>query len=528
VEAWQSRRRTAALALVVGLAVVSTLAVSGTLDQMNVTLVALGFDPDRAQLIEALVAGGLTAAVVQLIGGIKALAVGFGFVVGVGLFGPTFVTETQNALRASGAEGSFDPGGWVITFAAFVTFAFLTAWASATVASTMRGAAEQALADVGRPTGGTGARTLRRPARMTALVVLSLVALVAAGNMFNFGANFYMTADGQAAPGLVPNGELALGPSAAPSPSGQTPSPSPSPGTPTPSPTPRATPTPQPTPPALAPAWQGPPPKGSGKVAILGLPAPWVNAGSAMEEVVVYTPPGYGASSATRYPTYYEAPFPFSAWNSAIHVVAALNALIDSGSIPPSIFVFINSTGGPFADPECANSASGSEQMDTFMGVTVPAYVDSHYRTIPSPQARVTFGMSEGGYCATILALHHPTTFGAAISLSGYFAAGASGSVARLPYGGNASVVAHDSPFQVAPTLPSTTRSGMYFVLVADEAQGFYGPQSVVFADTLARAGYPHSLIASSLPHGWTQVRYYLPRALELVAAWQHSVGVFR
>ncbi len=524
MEAWQSRRRggAAALALVVGSAVVGTLAVSGTLDQMNVTLVALGFDPDRAQLIEALVACGLAAATVQLVGGIEELAIAFGYVVGIGLFGSTFVAETQNALHASGAEGSFDPGGWIVTLAALVTFVLLTAWASATLAGAMRRAAWQALADAGRATDGRGARTLRRPARMTALVVLSLVAIVAAGNMFNFGASFYMTADGQAAPGLVPNGELALGPSAAPSPNGQTASPSASPGTPTPSPTPPST------QPPLAPAWQGPPPKGSGNVAILGFPGPWVNAGSATEEVAIYTPPGYDSNPLTRYPTLYEAPFNFALWNSAIHVKATLDALITSGSIPPVIAVFMNAWGGPFADAECSNSADGRELMDTFMGVTVPAYVDSHYRTIPTPQARATFGMSEGGYCATILALHHPATFGAAISLSGYFEAGASGSVARLPYGGNASVLAKDSPFQVAPTLPSATRHGMYFVLVADETQGFFGPQMTTFADVLARAGYPDSVIAASVPHGWTQVRDYLPRALELVAAWQRSVGVFR
>ena len=47
--------------------------------------------------------------------------------------------------------------------------------------------------------------------------------------------------------------------------------------------------------------------------------------------------------------------------------------------------------------------------------------MDVHYRTIANRNGRAVAGFSAGGYGATMIGLHHPTTFSVIQSWSGYF-----------------------------------------------------------------------------------------------------------
>lgn len=55
----------------------------------------------------------------------------------------------------------------------------------------------------------------------------------------------------------------------------------------------------------------------------------------------------------------------------------------------------------------------------TYVGVEVPAFIDSVYHTIPQRKARAITGLSMGGHGAIYLAWNFPETFGAAGSMSG-------------------------------------------------------------------------------------------------------------
>jgi len=358
--------------------------------------------------------------------------------------------------------------------------------------------------------------------------VLGLLALTLplAVDLFNYGADERMISGGPPRQGLVPNDQGL--------PSGNGPPlevPTQTPGetrvSGTASASPSATPTPGPSPTEVPPPWKASPPSGQGRVVYLALGAPWVNAGSATVEVTVYLPPGYDTSGSKRYPAVYEAPFTFNLWNSGIHVKAALDTLIDEGVIPPSLFIFMNTGAGPYADPECANTYDGREQMDDFMGTTVPAYIDKHYRTIAKPAARAIMGMSEGGYCAAILILHHPGVFGSEISFSGYFTAGAGGVGTQPPFGGNPKLIYADSPSYIASGLAPSVKSRLYIVLVAQPSQAFYGSQATGYAKILAAAAIRYVFIHASEPHGWPQVRDYLAQALTLVGLRQAELGIF-
>jgi len=58
-------------------------------------------------------------------------------------------------------------------------------------------------------------------------------------------------------------------------------------------------------------------------------------------------------------------------------------------------------------------------KYETFVGVEVPAFINTNYRTKKTSAFNAITGLSMGGHGAMYLALKHPTTFGAMGSMSG-------------------------------------------------------------------------------------------------------------
>lgn len=71
-------------------------------------------------------------------------------------------------------------------------------------------------------------------------------------------------------------------------------------------------------------------------------------------------------------------------------------------------------------DPEYLDWGPG-RNWEQAVSKELPAYVDTHYRTIPDRRARALVGLSAGGYGAVSLALHHLDSFAVVESWSGYF-----------------------------------------------------------------------------------------------------------
>jgi enterochelin esterase-like enzyme len=500
-------------------AVLLATVVSGAMDQTNATLVVMGFDPDRAQLITSLIVGIVAGAAIVLATGRLRLGAGLGAFGAGALFSSTFVIETQGALAANGVNGAFDAGGWLLTLAALGVSVVVAGWAGA------------ALAFVGRPfiaravTVGANLatrrpverRALRYPLGLGLIVVLLAVTVPAFGDLVNYAPDSLMRrgaapVDIAAATAGSPDPTVVAVASTAPS-IDQTVGPSASAA-----PSPTRDPSDRP--------WLAWKPSGPGTVTSTTLTAPWKGGIANAVDVAVYLPPGYGAGKR-RYPVLYEAPTGYRLWDGATNVRTALDTLIDQGSMPATIVVFIDSIGGPYPDTECANSYDHREWFDTFVGVTMVGWVDSHYRTIAASGARAISGMSAGGYCAANLALHHAGVFGTSISFSGYFQAGASGSGAAAPFGGNKDLLAANSPTVVAGQLGQAARRDLYFILVAQAEQALYGPQASEFEGILATYGYSFDDISASEPHGWQQVRDYFPRAMEAWASHEVVSGVF-
>jgi S-formylglutathione hydrolase FrmB len=460
----------------------------GFVQASDTSLVVMGFDPDRAQLITSLVVCAGAAAFAYLCSERFVTAVLLGLAAGTTLYAETFAQETTSAMASSGAAGVFDPRGWLLTLETLLLSGLVVAWSAATLSRPIRReliTAGQALIRAIRER-RHGPRALGTPVVVGLVAVLLLVSAPTLGDMLNYSPNSHMLAGGPPGQGLGP---------------GQASDPSP----------------------ASAPwlLWK---PSGQGAVVTESLPAPWV--GGQTLDISVYLPPGY-ARSGRRYPVVYETVFSLETMDKAFNARSEIDTLIDEGKVPASVFVFINTSGGPYMDSECANSADGQEWMASFIGETVPAYVDAHYRTIAKRVARAVLGFSQGGYCAAMLALRYPEVFGNAISFSGYFHAGVGSSNSWRPFAHLQKLLDQFSPTVMAPQLPASSISGLYFVVDYDPSLPFEAREADEFIAVLGQSGYRYTVISSGLKHSWTEVREGLGTALTLVGSRQAKEHTF-
>ena len=84
----------------------------------------------------------------------------------------------------------------------------------------------------------------------------------------------------------------------------------------------------------------------------------------------------------------------------------------------PMVLVMMQSSPVMPRDAECTD-VPGGPQVESFFAQDVPWQVSHHYRVQRTGWG--TIGDSTGGYCATKITMMNPSTFRAAVSLSGYF-----------------------------------------------------------------------------------------------------------
>ncbi len=88
-----------------------------------------------------------------------------------------------------------------------------------------------------------------------------------------------------------------------------------------------------------------------------------------------------------------------------------------AAGMPPAIFVLPDCF-TRYGGSQYLNSAATGRYEDYLIEEVIP-FVDAHYRTIPTPEARGVFGKSSGGYGAMIMGMRHPDVFRAVACHSG-------------------------------------------------------------------------------------------------------------
>jgi putative tributyrin esterase len=135
------------------------------------------------------------------------------------------------------------------------------------------------------------------------------------------------------------------------------------------------------------------------------------------DHYAVYLPRGY-ASRSTRYPTIYFL-HGLPAGESAYRQIGLIaDAVERSGH--QAIVVGAQGARAGDTDPEWRNWGPG-RNWETATATELVRVIDGRYRTIPTRAGRLLVGISAGGYGATLIANHHPSTYQVIESWSGYF-----------------------------------------------------------------------------------------------------------
>ena len=142
-------------------------------------------------------------------------------------------------------------------------------------------------------------------------------------------------------------------------------------------------------------------------------------------QIVVLLPRGYDPSKSQTYPVIESlAGYPGQP-RSNFHGFAldtTFQDLVDRHTIRAPIIVMPQINTPPYLDTECVNAPRRSGlQTETWLARDVPDWAAKHFHVALQRSSWAVMGFSYGGWCAAMLAMHHPSTFGAAMSLMGYF-----------------------------------------------------------------------------------------------------------
>lgn len=235
--------------------------------------------------------------------------------------------------------------------------------------------------------------------------------------------------------------------------------------------------------------------------------------GGYADPVTVVLPPGYANHPARRYPVLYLLHgFPGGpAQYLNVGQVGTVEAtLVAAGRMKPMILVIPTGTRSFLADEEWANGISRGNAWETFVAHDLVRAIDARYRTVPGARGRGIAGLSEGGYGALNIGLHHPAAFGLLESWSGYMRAD------HIPavFGHSAARLAYNSPAYWVRTVAPQLRAGHTFLWFYSGASDALSTQNRGFAAELARLGVPHHFFEAPGKHNWRLWRALMPQAL--------------
>jgi enterochelin esterase-like enzyme len=224
--------------------------------------------------------------------------------------------------------------------------------------------------------------------------------------------------------------------------------------------------------------------------------------GGRKQLVDVYLPPGYGAHPARRYPVMYllhGSPGRPDAFIDTVRMGVVEDELTALHRARPMILVMPFGSTGTFTDTEWANGVGRNQAWETFLARDVVRAVDTRFRAIPDGRARVLAGLSEGGYAAVNIGIHHPGEFSTIESWSGYMQADDLSSI----FGHRPSLLAHNSPLHtVGEVAPALRRARTYFWFYTGSGDPLRH-QNVAFSQELNRLRIPHRFFFVRGGHNW-------------------------
>lgn len=239
--------------------------------------------------------------------------------------------------------------------------------------------------------------------------------------------------------------------------------------------------------------------------------------GGRKQEAYVYLPSGYAQHRTRRYPVLYLLHgFPGRplAFLETVQMGIVDDALTAKHRAQPLILVMPFGSTDTFTDEEWVDGVRAGSGWGTFVARDLVRAIDARYRTIASVRGRAIAGLSEGGYGAIDIALHHPREFSVVESWSGYERP----DKIRSIFGPSLRMLAANDPrLLLRRVAPALRKRDTYFWFYSGSTDPMR-KQNAAFSGELARVHLPHRYFEVYGGHNWALWRDNA-RAAYLVAA---------
>jgi enterochelin esterase-like enzyme len=171
---------------------------------------------------------------------------------------------------------------------------------------------------------------------------------------------------------------------------------------------------------------------------------------------------------------------------------------------------------GTFTDKEWVDGVRPGEGWATFVSRDLVRAIDARYRTIPNGRGRAIGGLSEGGYGAINIALHHPREFSVVESWSGYELA----DPIRSIFGRDRARITANSPQLRLTDIAGALRGAHDYFWFYSGSDDSFLHENRQFATSLERLGVSHRFLVRRGGHNWALWRGNAAAAL--LAASRH------
>ena len=235
--------------------------------------------------------------------------------------------------------------------------------------------------------------------------------------------------------------------------------------------------------------------------------------GGYLDTCYVVLPPGYASHPRRRYSVLYllhgftGKPTDFL---TILDVQDVEAVLVAEGKMQPLILVMPSGTRSFFTDTEWANGIGPGNGWETFVARDLVHTIDTRYRSLGGGAGRGIAGLSEGGYGALNIGLHHPGEFTLLESWSGYMRADDFPAI----FGHRATVLRYNSPADWVPSVAAQLRAERAFIWFYCGSSDFMRVGNRAFNAELTALAVAHHYFEPAGSHTFAMWQSHLPQAL--------------
>ncbi|MGC4044629.1 MAG: alpha/beta hydrolase-fold protein [Armatimonas sp.] len=239
--------------------------------------------------------------------------------------------------------------------------------------------------------------------------------------------------------------------------------------------------------------------------------------------VYLYTPQGYSQSAAKHYPVLvllHGEPGQPVDWIYKGEALTSVEKAISAGTLPPCL-VAIPDGGGEWAD-----SVSGNSKMESAVVHDLSQFLLNGYHASPNPALWAVGGLSEGGFGAANMVIHHPERFQSALVISTELRVNPGWNDTNDVFGTDPKNRSYYSPIEQIRKVAAGERSKLHFYVAVGEDEGGDRVSDSVGFGNIARAEGATTVIAKDPGgHKWPFWTQHLRAALTPLAQWWKQAG---